>query len=105
MWEQPRGDDRGQLENQPLFELGQLLMTSGVAELVQQEGLDPIPFIIRHGKGNWGDLDAEDLRANEIALNTGSRLFSSYNLSNNRKLWVITEWDRSCTTLLLPNEY
>jgi hypothetical protein len=55
--------------------------------------------------GDWGDLDEEDKRENEFSLQHGFRIFSSYILSSGDKLWVITEADRSVTTLLLPDEY
>lgn len=104
MWERQRGDGHDRLENQPLFEMGQVVMTPGVAQLVDA-GLDPLPLVLRHGKGDWGDLDDEDRRSNEAALNRGGRLFSAFNLSCQARLWIITEWDRSYTTLLLPSEY
>lgn len=58
----------------------------------------------RHLSGDWGDIDPEDRGVNEQALIAGERLLSSYNIRDER-LWIITEWDRSVTTLLLPEEY
>jgi hypothetical protein len=73
-------------------------MTIGVDTLIDEGRLDPAPY--------WGDLDASDRSLNDAALQSGSdRLFSSYQVAPDLKLWIITEWDRSVTTLLLPSEY
>jgi hypothetical protein len=61
--------------------------------------------LARHVSGDWGELPVEDIAANELALLTGKRLLSSYALPGDGKVWVITEADRSSTTILLPNEY
>ena len=61
-------------------------------------------FLLRHHTGDWGDLDPEDVEANRAALHYGSRLLSSYDIGH-QKLWIITEADRSTTTVLLPEEY
>ncbi len=55
--------------------------------------------------GDWGDLDDEDKKENELSVKQGFRILSAYNLENGEKVWVITEWDRSVTTILLPEEY
>ncbi len=81
-------------------------MTAGVDELVRQGRLNPTPYLRRHLHGEWGDLDDSDRRQNDAALQSGEdRLFSSYQVTRDLKLWIITEWDRSVTTLLLPSEY
>jgi hypothetical protein len=91
---------------QARFSPGQVVMTPGVDELVQQGRLDLSAYLRRHLGGDWGDLDDEDRRQNEAALQSGEdRLFSSYDVAPDLKLWIITEWDRSVTTLLLPSEY
>jgi len=59
----------------------------------------------RHAYGDWGEMEEEDKRTNDDALNEGGRLFSAYTLSTGERLWIITEADRSTTTLLLPMEY
>jgi hypothetical protein len=64
-----------------------------------------IIYLYRHGAGDWGDLTAEDMLANATALREGTRLVSSYHLKNGTNIWVITEADRSSTTILLPEEY
>ena len=91
--------------SQPRFRAGQLVMTAGVNDLVQRGALNPVPYLRRHLDGDWGDLCDEDRRSNDAALKNGDRLFSSYQVAPDLKLWIITEWDRSVTTLLLPSEY
>ena len=94
------------LASQARFSPGQVVMTTGVDELVRQGRLNPTPYLRRHLHGDWGDLSDEDRRLNDAALKSGEdRLFSSYQVMPNLKLWIITEWDRSVTTLLLPSEY
>jgi hypothetical protein len=87
------------------FRLGLVVATRGVNELVQQGVINPLSFIRHHSAGDWGDLCEEDRALNDMGLLDGGRLFSSYQVNPDLKLWVITEWDRSCTTLLLPSEY
>jgi hypothetical protein len=87
------------------FELGQLVMTPGANDTLQRARQLPLEFLLRHKNGDWGDLPPEDVRENERALRDGSRVFSSYLTRTEEKLWIITEWDRSATTLLLPEDY
>ena len=94
------------LASQARFSPGQVVMTTGVDELVRQGRLNPTPYLHRHLHGDWGDLSGDDRRLNDAALASGEdRLFSSYQVMPDLKLWIITEWDRSVTTLLLPSEY
>ena len=94
------------LASPPRFTAGQVVMTIGVDALVHRGRLNPAPYLRRHLSGDWGDLDKSDRRQNDAALQSGEeRLFSSYELTPDLKLWIITEWDRSVTTLLLPCEY
>jgi hypothetical protein len=88
------------------FSPGQIVVTAGVDALVRQGRLNPGVYLRRHLGGDWGDLDDSDRRLNDAALKSGDdRLFSSYQVRPDLKLWIITEWDRSVTTLLLPSEY
>jgi hypothetical protein len=87
-----------------LFNLGQTVMTPGVAELVTSGLVNPAQLLARHVTGDCGDLNADDKQVNEEALEAGLRIFSSYKLPVG-KVWVITEADRSSTCLLLPSEY
>ena len=92
--------------SQQRFSPGQVVVTAGIDELVRQGRLNPAPYLRRHLHGDWGDLSDNDRRLNDAALKSGEdRLFSSYQVTRDLKLWIITEWDRSVTTLLLPSEY
>jgi hypothetical protein len=66
---------------------------------------NPVELLARHVTGDWGDLDDEDKKENELSVKEGFRILSAYHLETGAKVWVITEWDRSVTTLLLPDEY
>jgi hypothetical protein len=85
------------------FDLGQLVATpNALANLNPQ---DVAAAVRHHLTGDWGELDEHDRRANERALTDGSRLFSAYRDRGGTKFWVITESDRSATTVLLPEDY
>ncbi len=87
------------------FELGQIVATPGALTTLGEHGIDPMSLVLRHVEGDFGDLDAEDAQSNEFALISEARIFSAYNLPKGDRVWVITEWDRSYTTMLLPEEY
>ena len=87
------------------FDLGFVVQTPGAQDAMATAFHTPIEFLLRHKQGDWGELESEDLQENEDSVRRGSRLFSAYRMRTDTKLWVITEWDRSVTTLLLPNEY
>lgn len=89
------------------FEAGQLVLTQSVHHLVEHGHLDPSTYLRRHFSGDWGELPQEDWSSNQRALATGERLFSSYDIDaeDETRLWIITEADRSVTTLLLPSDY
>lgn len=89
----------------PLFALGQVVATPGALNAMTELGIVPLALIHRHVTGDWGDLGAEDQQQNLLAIRSGTRVFSSYKLSVSTKVWIITEADRSSTTLLLPDEY
>ena len=91
-----------------MFNLGQVLITRGLNELISENSR--LEFFIyhclkRHQMGEWGDLDDEDKELNNEAVETGERIFSSYNFTSEITIWIITEWDRKYTTILLPEEY
>jgi hypothetical protein len=88
-----------------LFPLGQIVATPGALAALEQAGQSAHEFLTRHVLGDWGDLDADDRRENELSLRAGFRLLSAYRLCTGERLWVITEADRSVTTCLLPEEY
>lgn len=90
-------------ENVELFPLGRVVATPGVlADIPEQEVQAALR---RHHTGDWGQLDEHDWQENQKALSAGFRLLSAYTSSNGFKFWIITEWDRSVTTVLLPEEY
>jgi len=91
-----------------LFNLGQKVMTAGVAEKLTQDpefGLFILQSLTRHASGDWGDLSEEDRAENQFALGKHLRLFSAYEKEGLPKIWIITEADRSVTTTLFPDEY
>ena len=88
----------------PLLPLGKVVATPGALELLSGVGEDPFDYLSRHASGDWGELDSHDRRENERSLKHGWRILSSYPVGE-RKVWIITEADRSVTTLLLPEEY
>ncbi|PWU12012.1 MAG: hypothetical protein C5B51_01665 [Terriglobia bacterium] len=90
---------------QPRFPLGQVVATPGALTALEKVGESPATFIRRHVSGDWGEVDEHDRRENELSVHRGIRLLSAYNLSDGTRIWIITEADRSSTTLLLPSEY
>jgi hypothetical protein len=90
---------------QPLVPLGQIVATPGALAALERANQTPAEFLCRHLSGDWGALDAHDVAENEYSLAHGFRLLSSYRTTAGETLWIITEADRSATTLLLPEEY
>lgn len=88
-----------------LFSLGQVLATPGALAALEAAGQAPQEFLDRHRIGDWGDLDPEDIKENELALQKGFRLFSAYTLADGSRIWIISEADRASTTILTPSEY
>lgn len=87
------------------FLLGQTVATPGAIDALTEAGQGPMEFLERHQSGDWGDVCKEDREENDRSVTEGFRILSSYRTSNGVKLWVITEADRSVTTILLPSEY
>jgi hypothetical protein len=95
-----------QTSKTPLFPLGQIVATPGALAALGKAGQTPLEFLARRVRGDWGELCEEDRKENQLSLERGFRLLSSYRTSSgDAKVWVITEADRSVTTLLLPEEY
>ncbi len=86
------------------FSLGKLAATMGASDVLENHAVSPQELIHRHLIGDWGCVCSEDAKANEVALMLGARLLSSYHVGD-ATVWVITEADRSLTTILLPSEY
>ena len=87
------------------FPLGRLFVTSGAIEVLAEAGQSAQEFISRHARLEQGELSDEDHRENLFSVGRPLRVFSAYKAANGVKLWVITEADRSATTVLLPSEY
>lgn len=95
-------DEKGE---ERLFELGYVVATAGAAAL----DVDFAPYLARHAAGDWGELDGFDKRQNNQAVKTGLRILSACDVpvgdGETERIWIITEADRSTTTILLPSEY
>ena len=87
----------------PKFRLGNIYATPGVLAAIPHD--EVIRALARHQSGDWGDVDAEDQQENEFSLGRRLRLLSAYHARSGLKFWIITEADRSATTVLLPDEY
>jgi hypothetical protein len=96
------------------FELGQICSTPGAQEVLERYQVNPLLLLGRHMAGDWGDVCPEDAQTNEEAVRVGARIFSVYVLASPQgmdealapiKVWIITEADRSATTMLLPEDY
>ncbi len=88
-----------------LFQTGQVVATPGALAALRRSGQGPAEFLRRHVSGDWGDVCGHDSTANWTAVREGGRLLSAYRTQRGEEVWVITEADRSCTTVLLPSEY
>ncbi len=87
------------------FRHGHIVSTPGALAAFTVNHQSPQGFLHRHLSGDWGDLDQEDKQRNDQAVTNGTRLLSAYQLNDGTKIWIITEADRSATTILLPEEY
>lgn len=92
------------MSDQPArFHLGRLVATPGALASIPETEI--FEALYRHERGDWGDLEQHDVAENELGLKSGLRLLSAYNSKTNVRFWIITEHDRSVTTVLLPMEY
>ena len=89
----------------PRFQLGQILSTPGALKVMADNDVDPLSLVQRHVRGDWGVVCSSDGRANEDAVQYGDRVLSSYLMKSGAVVWVLTEFDRSTTTFLLPSDY
>ena len=94
----------------PKFELGRTVATPGALDVIEAAGQEPGFFLEMHATGNWGSVDVDDARANDVAIRTGERLLSVYQTLRGVEVWVLTEAAddegiRAATTILLPDEY
>ena len=88
-----------------LFQLGEVFLTIGAMEALEEANQLPNEFLAQHQSGNWGLVCEDDRRENELSVKEGFRILSSYKTSKGIKIWLITEADRNSTTCLLPSEY
>lgn len=89
----------------PRFRPGRIFATPAALEVIADAKVPIVDLLTRHIQGDFGDLSESDLQQNELAVTTGQRILSSYVLPNRQTVWLITEWDRSATTFLLPGDY
>ena len=87
------------------FQLGRVGATPGALSALEKAEQLPAEFLDRHVNGDWGDVPEDDAQANEVAVDQGLRILSVYTTSAGDTIWIITEADRSFTTLVLPSEY
>jgi hypothetical protein len=85
------------------FKFGDIYITTNAQRALSHEIVNSA--LVRHISGDWGDVSRMDWRRNDRALEEGTRIFSSYHDPKGRKFWIITEADRSMTTVLLPEDY
>lgn len=97
------GPGRRPSATRPRFQLGELVVTKNALRNISV--VDMLAAINRHRTGDWGDVCAVDKESNDESLREGGRLFSSYQAGDGTRFWVITEADRSVTTILLPEDY
>jgi hypothetical protein len=97
--DQPKGEAMAAMK----FALGRLVTTPAALAALNAE--DVVAAIRRHVTGDWGELDEHDRKENELSLREGFRLLSAYTDSGGTRFWIITEADRSVTTVLLPEDY
>lgn len=89
----------------PRLPLGRVVATPAAIAALSEAGVSVYLLLNRHARGDWGELSEEDRLQNLLAVNTGQRVVSSYRLGNGQKVLIITEADRSVSTVLLPEDY
>jgi len=87
------------------FALGEIVATRGAIAAIQAAEQSPLEFLCRHIRNDWGEVCPDDWALNDEALVSGDRILSAYKTNKGVRIWIITESDRSATTLLLPDEY
>jgi len=92
-------------ESAILFPLGSVYLTVGAREALTESNQEPFEFLQKHQQGDWGEVCKDDAKENELSVREGFRILSAYRTAKGEKIWIITEADRSSTTILLPSEY
>lgn len=88
-----------------LFPLGRVQASGGAIAVLAESEEDAITYLVKHVTGDWSEMDEEDLQENRYSVDKRLRIFSAYQLKSGVRIWIITEADRSVTTILLPEEY
>ena len=91
--------------NAATLDIGQMYATPGALRALAEAEQTPLEFLSRHVNGDWGEVGLEDWAENDLSVREGYRILSAYTLKTYVKIWIITEADRSVTTILLPEEY
>jgi hypothetical protein len=86
------------------FSLGVIVGTTAAVAALERNNQLPTPFLERHESGDWGEISEEDKKENDLSVEDESRILSVYSLEDGTKIWILTENDRSVTTLLLPDD-
>ena len=87
------------------FKIGKLVITPGALAAITESGESPCAYVVRHMGSDWGEVDQEDWKLNDEAVQENTRILSAYSLKSGVRIWIITEADRSSTCILLPSEY
>ncbi len=95
----------GNLQRTKKLEIGSVFLTPKASRALVEANESPDEFVARHESSDWGEVGSAESMENELSLKKGFRIMSGYTLSTGKKVWIITEADRSATTLLLPEEY
>jgi len=91
--------------NTSTFSLGTVVATPGALAVLEEARESSLGYLMRHASGDWGEIPPEDWEENEFSILRELRILSAYTLRNGARIWIITEADRSITTILLPEEY
>lgn len=100
---QPKSTSQVNLWKSRNLPIGEILITANADKQLSRSVM--LIAIARHCSGDWGDVSEADWQANDEALEVGNRIHSAYRTADGVKFWIITEWDRSITTILLPDDY
>ena len=91
-----------------MFKIGDLVMTRAINDTIMESvdfSMAVLMALQRYQRGDWGDISEDDKLCNDLAIQNGERLCARYNIKDSKPIFIITEWDRSCTTILFRSEY
>lgn len=92
-------------DSRPRLPLGRLFITPAAQNALEAGGVSIFVLVNRHARHDWGELCPEDREQNNLAIQSGARVLSNYRLPDGKRIWIVTEADRSVTTVLLPEDY